>query len=214
MYIKHSQQDIEINLPDNIKNIGMKISGGADSAIIIYILSKYVSEERPAMKIIPITTVHTKKAYQEIFAKQVIEFCKTEFGDIYGTHQVNWCEGEEDYVTKQVELTTKLYSDNIIDGLFTGITKNPPEEARQDFRGFPPSDRDVGIQPQNKKGTNRTSPLINIDKKGVRELYDYFGVLDKLFPLTRSCEHDATNFEKHCGKCWFCDERLWGFGSL
>ena len=55
---------------------------------------------------------------------------------------------------------------------------------------------------------------INIDKKGVAELYDYFGLMDTLFPLTRSCEDWTDDFSAHCGKCWFCLERLWGFGKL
>ena len=31
-------------------------------------------------------------------------------------------------------------------------------------------------------------PLANIDKKGVAELYNTLGVMDTLFPITRSCE--------------------------
>ena len=62
-------------------------------------------------------------------------------------------------------------------------------------------------------------PLINIDKQGVKELYEKFGLLDTLYPLTRSCESFTDDFSKHCGEykdeqdvCWFCKERYWGFG--
>jgi len=54
--------------------------------------------------------------------------------------------------------------------------------------------------------------LINVDKKGVHEHYVRLGVLEELFPLTRSCEIHTTDFSEHCGECWFCKERLWGFG--
>ena len=75
---------------------------------------------------------------------------------------------------------------------------------------------------QNKKPQivgNTFFPLINIDKQGVKELYEKFGLLDTLYPLTRSCESFTDDFSKHCGEykdeqdvCWFCKERYWGFG--
>ena len=43
MIIKNSQQDIVIDTTK--KRIGVKISGGADSAIVMYMVSKYVAEE-------------------------------------------------------------------------------------------------------------------------------------------------------------------------
>ena len=60
--------------------------------------------------------------------------------------------------------------------------------------------------------------LANIDKKGVAELYETLGVMETLFPLTRSCEayaHESHyNIDKHCEKCWFCMERIYAFGRL
>ena len=46
MLFENSQDNWEIDLPSNITNIGLKISGGADSAIVCYMLAKYVMEER------------------------------------------------------------------------------------------------------------------------------------------------------------------------
>ena len=64
MIIKNSQQDIIIDESNDVKVIGLKISGGADSAIVGYMLCKYVTEERPDIKILPITTIHTGKPFQ------------------------------------------------------------------------------------------------------------------------------------------------------
>ena len=55
MKFKNSQDDWEINLPSHVTDIGLKISGGADSAIVAYMLAKYVSEERPDINIHPVT---------------------------------------------------------------------------------------------------------------------------------------------------------------
>ena len=46
----------------------------------------------------------------------------------------------------------------------------------------------------------------NIDKKAIYELYSIHGIVDELFPLTRSCENEAKGQqmldggpEEHCG---------------
>ena len=58
-------------------------------------------------------------------------------------------------------------------------------------------------------------PLRNTDKKGVAEIFDLFDARE-LFSLTWSCEKyvwPEGRHEQHCDNCWFCKERLWGFGS-
>ena len=61
------------------------------------------------------------------------------------------------------------------------------------------------------------TPDLNEEYKDIKELYDYFGVLDTLYPVKRSFEIRLDNklftgFDNHCGHCWFCLERFWGFG--
>ena len=51
-----------------------------------------------------------------------------------------------------------------------------------------------------------------MDKKDIARLYEEEGILDDLFPLTRSCENDDT-LDYHCGFCWWCDERKWAFNG-
>ena len=70
MIFKNSQQDVLIEEPQEVKVVGLKISGGADSAIVGYMLGKYVAEERPDIKIIPMTTIHPAKPFQEIYSKK------------------------------------------------------------------------------------------------------------------------------------------------
>ena len=53
-------------------------------------------------------------------------------------------------------------------------------------------------------------PFFNLDKRQIAELYKQHNLLDTLFPLTVSCITEIT----HCGECWFCKERIWGFGKL
>jgi len=221
MIVANSQQDINFNIPTSYDKVGIKISGGADSAIVAYMLAKYVVEERNDITIIPITVNHEGKAYQEPFAKDIIKHLTNVFGNIFGEHEVGYCPDTTDgpegsqYMALQEALVLSLYRDNKIQCHFIGVTRNPPNEA-MDIIGWngPADDRSPGEQLRSTSNGDHTSfrPLINIDKKGVAELYETFGVTDSLFPLTRSCEDFTDDFSKHCNECWFCKERLWGFG--
>jgi 7-cyano-7-deazaguanine synthase in queuosine biosynthesis len=215
MLIKNSQQNIEINLPSHVKKVGLKISGGADSAIVGYMLSKYVVTERPDIKIIPITVQQVGKNYQLIYAKKIIEFYKKEFGDIFSEHYTDISFEEKTYVTTQEKLMAHLYTENIIDAHFTGLSLNPPADiitSMMTYTGWSePTDRvrTGKLKPIYEK--TGCSPLINIDKKGIAELYQDLSVLDTLFPLTRSCSAFTDDFSQHCEKCWHCAERFYGF---
>jgi len=211
MLIKHSQQNIIINHKPNITRIGIKMSGGADSSIVAYILSKYIIEERPDIKLIPITVNHFGKLYQYQFSKKIIQFIKNNVGDVFLEHYLDECKTGDTYASTQNQLVDQLYKKRIIQQHYVGITQNPPNDI-MDIIGWngPLDDRSPHIIRDTITGTSY-KPLININKKGVKELYETFGLLKTLFPLTRSCEEFTNNFSKHCEKCWFCKERYWGF---
>jgi 7-cyano-7-deazaguanine synthase in queuosine biosynthesis len=56
-------------------------------------------------------------------------------------------------------------------------------------------------------------PFFNMNKKNISAKYAELGLLDTLFPITKSCE-DRSILKGHCGKCWWCLERKWAFGKL
>lgn len=199
------------DLPQSAKQIGIKISGGADSAIVCYALAKYIHDSATDHKIVPITVNHSGKSYQLEFAKRIVEFCKSRFGDIFLEHQDAWCETGDEYVTTQDSLVNSLYRNNEIQCHFVGITQNPPTEV-MDIIGHngPADNRSADINRPITRGT-AYFPLINTNKQGVCDWYKHYEVLDDLFPLTRSCENFTKDFKKHCRQCWFCKERYWGF---
>lgn len=219
MIVENSQDTIVFDIPNDFKKIGLKLSGGADSAIVFYMLSKYIIETKKDCLIIPITVNYAGKAFQTQFASKVIGYMKENFDVKIGKHYTGINYEFDTYSKVQDELVHELYDRSIIDCHFSGITANPPKAVQEQFDTRGPGDaRD---REQSKKEQRRGKvffPLINIDKKGVKELYETFGVLDSLFPLTRSCESFTDDFSKHCGEykewkdhCWFCKERYWGF---
>lgn len=217
MLIKNSQDDIELTFPKH-STIGFKISGGADSAIVAYMLAKYKTEYDPSVRLIPCTFISAVKPYQEIYSNKVLAKIQELTGVEYADRVVeNVRSTEPHYAQDQQYHIDQARQKNKFIFLLNGITRNPPVEVYDTWlpETGPTDDRDEidGKKEQNPTGLN-WQPLININKQGVAELYDTLGVTDSIFPLTRSCEALTTDFSKHCGTCWFCREREWGFGRL
>jgi hypothetical protein len=223
MLFENSQDNWEIDLPEDMKILGLKISGGADSAIVCYMVAKYVTEERPDITIHPITAVANTKPFQQIFADKVLRKVEELTGIEFAPHQYRTIDSStvENYINQQADLVNDVYASQGLQKHFSGLTANPTaEDAPELYDGahsipgsYGPNDTDRSKGSEKKPNTWR--PLINVDKKGVAEHYVKLGVLEELFPLTRSCEKDQTyTFEEHCEDCWFCRERKWGFGRL
>ena len=223
--IPNSQGDIRIYMPGDWTII-MKLSGGSDSAILAYMLAKYRHDFNPNLKFVFVSSVNRNLPYQYEFAKKVVEYIDSVYplGDYVHLHNEN--RGGEFYKQDQNTLTFPLhqqYNEKTLQ--WVGITCNPPVNEMKKF-GMYTDERVIERDPENNHNWvvheqerapgiykfNR--PFINHDKRGVAELYTTLGVLDDLFPLTRSCEEPTHDFSKHCGKCWFCLERKWGYGTL
>ena len=125
------------------------------------------------------------------------------------------------YVNEQTEQllfdTQKYYkSIGLYNILYTGITLNPPLEVMATFppQYWIPEGRDPTVNHPVIDVLGNYTPFINVNKKGIAAIYEELGLMETLFPLTRSC---ATRKKGvwHCGDgCWWCHERSWGFGRL
>lgn len=192
--------------------IGIRISGGADSAILAYVLA-LIKQKDSSIRLIPITGVNSDKPYQKIFSNRVInriqELTNVQFEpqllfDINsGNSVVKYADAQKDY-------QLNLYQQRLLDCHFLGETMNPPPEVTELLDSGRPIVRDG----PGSHGRQARLPFRNFNKRAIKEIYDYFGVLEDLFPLTRSCEKVTNDFSHHCGECWFCRERYWGFGRL
>jgi hypothetical protein len=215
---KTQQGDVIVNVPNwnnnfdrqNL-NVGMRISGGADSAIIAHMLALFVRDYAPHLKIYPITCEHPEKPYQIIFAKRVIAKIEELTSVKFEEHQTLKLPGVADYADEQYVLLESLYAQGKIDCHFMGETTNPPLEESKDWQIQMPPER-FNLEPVTDLNGKRFRPLRQSHKKSVHDLYVHFGVLESLFPITRSCEELTHDFSKHCGWCAFCREREWGFG--
>ena len=200
-------------------NIGIMVSGGVDSAILLYYLMKHSNET------IHIYTLASNLKYRRnaIIAPRVVEKCIELTGNINVVHHISYnenagpgtlnnsAEWEEEALTRMISIG------------YGGVTMNPPDAIADSFA--PELDRQLS---RSDSGDNDLfysdnkfyTPWANTNKKGIAKMYREENLMDSLFPITRSCEYDPTceYFDEikdpqleHCGECWWCKEREWAF---
>lgn len=192
-------------------NAGILVSGGADSAILLYILLKYSTEPVTVYTLASKIKQRSSLYYSSKVIDKCLELTKKEFiyQKIIYVQQQNlknlFLNPDNDWREKKISI------------IYNAETQIPPYEVVELFQSK--LDREI-INLRNPNIVHKLylnnmhyRPFKNINKKQIFEIYNFFNVIDELFPLTRSCE-DLTLFDKHCGHCWWCEERLWGFNNL
>ena len=214
------------------KNIGCMVSGGADSAILLYILARFIREERLGTRVYPITAELLRRPYNIRFASDVIDKVRKLTGFKFEQHLTFPIVNHRLNITDQMKADTmsaysKLFSNAFrLFTIFDGITANPPTDKIEVTEvSLRPADRDdteVVTQKETQKGLE--VPFVRFDKRDIALLYKKMGILHELFPITRSCEGEAYEsdmFTLDCfgarpkgDECWWCKEREYGFGDL
>lgn len=222
LFAPKSNQTVELNIPENIKSIGVRVSGGADTAILFYILCKHIKESKREIKVYPIykqcmdrpQTYDVMRVIQKV--KELLDY--PEFiQDLLMITIPN-----KSYYEYQECFNYKLFEMGIIDICYGGTTTNPKDSdfnwrSIKERINLPPR-REIfdGQLPENVPKKYLEFPFGAVDKKFIAEMYDLHKVREDLLPLTWSCEGswlDTKGFTKPCGSCYWCEEKRWAFGS-
>jgi 7-cyano-7-deazaguanine synthase in queuosine biosynthesis len=203
--------DINIDIND-AGPIGITVSGGADSAALLYILLKNTTQPVHIYSFLS----DAKGSVVEPVAERVVAQCVELSGNSNVVHH-------KEHIAEQTpRLLATILKERIEQGeisiAYYGSTKFPPEDVINTFE----EKLDEELLGSRGDGEVRDvymfnnyfyRPLINHSKQDVFKLYSSLGLLESLYPLTRSCENIYSP-DKHCGKCFWCEERRWGFGYL
>lgn len=205
---------IENTIPKNIKNVGIKMSGGTDSSIAAYLIALYSVKNNLNLNIIPITVIEESAPFQLIFTETVIKIInKIISANIKQPIVFNFSKGDKIKRIRKVE--NILFKSKTVELIVSGTTKAPKEDIGYNNTVKWPASDDRTLDSYPYLWDNKIyTPILNIDKKGVAKLYEEYDLVDTLFPYTRSCVSATTDFSKHCGTCWWCKERIWAFGRL
>jgi 7-cyano-7-deazaguanine synthase in queuosine biosynthesis len=176
------------------KKYGILLSGGIDSAILLYLLIK----ENPKINIQPFTIDKVDGA--ALYADPVIDHFNQKFNlNIPKTTFVG-----NPTVHHRMQSTTAvadIFSKHQIDYLFIGINKNPPE-----------LDNVPSAPQRDTKSSHRKIifPFVDLYKDQILQ-FMFDNQQTELIDITHTCTEQK---EGRCGVCWQCSERAWAFKKL
>lgn len=203
------------------KNCAVCVSGGADSALMLY---KVLQNNKEHTHIF--TYANNTLMLKNVTASTaVVNKCVELTGNHRVTHHVIHNEGDKpNGVDPLLDMVEPWAKELKLKFLYLGVTKNPPKEVANNFTYSewkdPSRDTDgnKSVFHSDEVFEEIITPWINVDKRGLAELYKEEGLMNTLFPVTYSCEWYPRDGNdpgmEHCGECWWCEERQWGFGRL
>mgnify|MGYP000055184135 FL=1 len=215
MYLKEttSQGVIEIDL-HGITGLGFLVSGGMDSATLLYTLCESMTLQNQYIPMYCISACNSTDVFGAYHAGLVINFCQRKFPNVVIEHIVDYSLLTGKYkIERKRKVLAKLYSSKKITAHIDGVTMNPKADFVYEHinpKCTPPEEKRNTPLPirLHRNGRQLIRPWGKLDKKGVREIAEKKRIKDKLLAITRSC----TDIHYHvCGQCWWCQERKWAY---
>lgn len=212
--MEHRIGNITIPFDENWSRIAISLSGGADSALLAYILCKLALQLNPKISIHIISHIRCwkTKPWQEYDSLRVYNYLSQKFNLFNWYRHTNFIAPDLEYGVTGPSLTDeynkKVSGDNIqirayseyictkykINAYYNGVTRNPKKE----FAGKM-TERDIDLNDDNQHlrimkhmDVYAIHPFRFVDKSWVMTQYKEFGISD-LLDLTRSCEGEFSN---------------------
>jgi len=233
----HNIDGVDIPFDNNWKNIAVSLSGGADSALLAYILCELIGDKDIHLHIISHIRMWKTRPWQEYDSLRIFKYLHNKF-DINMTRYTNFIAPDLEYgnigpiikdeYNKMVSgdnIQIRSYSEYIcqkynVDAYYNAVTRNP---KNVDFVGM--IERDIDPTVDNKHlcemihmGKYALHPFRFVQKDWVVKQYKDKDIMD-LFKQTRSCEGEFvdinyTNYIPYqhvptCNECFWCKERNW-----
>lgn len=215
------------------KSLYLLVSGGTDSALGLFLITKYINDNKLDTKITVSTAVEPQPHYcrNDKNAKKIVSIIKDMFPDININHKINFLEGYQrrkpgdpktyPKVKAMGELIQNEKKDGLYDLFISFLTSLPKDEHLKENKRL--YEKHIDIGPEDRKWTglrndkisgNWYNPFLNLHKKDLADLYEKYDLMDNLFTYTASCTGVAKvtdNFTKPCQDCFWCVEKFWAF---
>ena len=176
------------------KKYGIMLSGGLDSAVLLYLLI----QQEPKIQIQPFTIDKTDGAAK--YANPIVKHFNKKFNlSIPETHYVG--DPRAHHRVQSTTAVVDIFNNYPVDYLFIGINQNPPE---LDY---------LPGAPQRDKKSNDLKiifPFVNLYKTNIIDMMFKYNQQDLIY-ITHSCTEQSIG---RCNRCWQCTERSWSFSKL
>lgn len=218
------------------KKIAISLSGGADSALLAYLICQKITTQE--LHIISHTRCWKTKPWQQYDNFNVFRWLLQRFPDITFVRHTNFIPPEMEWGEKGPTMVDEygktVSGDNIeqrafaeyicygnnIDAYFNAVTRNPKgvDFTGMHTRDIDPTEENKHLELTRHMGRVVAHPFRFIDKSNIVREYKEQGIQD-LFVLTRSCEgtFEHITYENYtpgqyvpiCNECFWCKERKW-----
>jgi hypothetical protein len=227
-----------INIPFNKewKNVAISVSGGADSALLAYLICNQITTQ--SVHIISHKRMWKTRPWQSHDSLTVYTWLLKKFPNIKFVRHTNFIAPDIEYGNTGPNLTDeygkKVSGDNIqqrsfaeyicssenVSAYFNAVTRNPKgiELGGMAERDIEPTNDNKHLERMTHMGVEVLHPFRFIDKSEIVKKYKELNLMD-LFEITRSCEgeFDSIDYTTYtlgqyvpvCGNCFWCKEREW-----
>jgi len=203
--------------------VGIQVSGGLDSALLLYLTTKAIQQENLDIEIQPISVFIPTKVKNIASTEAIIDKVRNLTGATFirdglvfdmPLEETTTHDGKKDNFF--VNMIRDLFHSGAIDFEFNGNTKNPPAEVRVGWKNDEHRQKNRDNASSIYTTPHSASPHYNMDKADIINLYLKHKIFEDIVPYTCSCDENIDvvhEFELNvpCGSCWWCEERRYGF---
>jgi len=216
-----------IPLNSEWKAVGIQLSGGLDSALLLYLTTLAIQKHNLDVKIQPLSVFIPSKVKNIASTVKIIDTIREITGDTtiiqdgmvfrMPMEETSTQDGKKDgYFVKMIR---QQFHDGVVSFEFNGNTKNPPDEARVGWKNDQHRQKNRDHAESIYNSMHSASPHYGMDKADIINMYlKYPELYEKVAPLTCSCDENVSVVDQNrttvpCGNCWWCEERNYGFSS-
>jgi hypothetical protein len=199
MLITTLDKEVKIEIPPYAKSIGVMLSGGMDSAVLLFLILKEILETSSLIKLL-VFNVPNDLTDARFHSRQVVNFLEKKFS--ISIKLLHLGDGGLPHTRMVTEPAKLIVETKLVDVLFSGTNQNPPI--------------DVGAQGPQRRNPKKyippflKFPFLDLHKTHILEIYRQFDLLE-LAAITQSCTQLPRG---KCGLCFQCIERQWAFDEL
>jgi hypothetical protein len=226
---------MNLYLDQTWKRIGISLSGGADSALLAYLICKNVSTTTD-IHITNQIRMWKTRPWQGPVVDGVIDWLENKFDNNFTVHKnlvPPELEEPTDYLIKDEygkmksgnRIILRSHNEYIahqynLDALYGGVNMNPDISIPGEME-----ERNQGVLDPHfvHNGVDICHPFVYTKKDWIIRQYYENDIVD-LLNLTRSCEGEFEGLDyttytpgqhvPECGECFWCKERQWGIDNV